>query len=264
VLGAGVATVALWTLPEWWGSGDPLRAMSRAQEPNPGAAAFADDPVRRILEDFEAMLVVPIEAGVAVALAALVLRRDRALALLVAAGAAWLAIVAIETADGGFSGNQRYLIPPAALAIVAAGAGAGWLLARLRAPAVVAALALVAVFVVASTSHLDSALDTIEYLSELNGRLEGLVDRAGGAAALRDCGRPYTGPFLVPAVAWHLGVHTEWVALDPQRPAVVFRVRTVKRSRPVPTLRDLSPPLRTLAIAPGWRIVAACDPAGTR
>ena len=35
---------SLWFLPEWWGSGDPLRAGSRANAPNPGSAAFADIP----------------------------------------------------------------------------------------------------------------------------------------------------------------------------------------------------------------------------
>lgn len=264
VVGAGIATVALWTLPEWWGSGDPLRAMSRAQEPNPGAATFDENPVRRILEDFEALLVVPVELGVLAALVVAVVRRDRVLAAVVLVAAAWVAIVAVETADGGFSGNQRYLIPPAALAIVAGGAGAGRLLSRARVPAVLAAVALVGLFGGLSTSRLGTTLDALEYQGDLLGELEGLVERAGGAEALKACGRPYTGPFLVPAVAWHLGVHTEHVALEPRRPAVVFRVRTIARSRPVPTLRGLEPPVRTAALAPGWRVVTACDPAGTR
>lgn len=259
VVGAGVATVALWTLPEWWGSGDPLRAMTRAQDPNPGAATFAEDPARRILEDFEALLVVPVEVGLLLALAVLVIRRDRALAGVVAVAAAWLAIVVVLTADGGFSGNQRYLIPPAALAVVAAGAGAGWALARVRVPAVVAAVVLTGLFAGLSASRLEESLEAVRYQGELLGELEGLVDRAGGAAALRDCGRPYTGPFLVPAVAWHLGVHTERVALDPRPPAVVFRVRTIERSRPVPTLRGLDgAAASTLSEAPGWRVVGAC------
>ena len=35
---------ALWFLPEWWGSGDPFRAGARANNPNPGSAAFAEHP----------------------------------------------------------------------------------------------------------------------------------------------------------------------------------------------------------------------------
>ncbi len=269
VVGAGVATVALWTLPEWWGSGDPLRAMSRAQDPNPGAAAFADDPVRRILSDAEAMLVVPVEAAL---VAALVLvgwgwrRRGgggpgRALAGVLALAVAWLAIVAVMTADGGFSGNQRYLVTPVALGIVAAGAGAGALLRRARVPATVAAVVLTALFAVASTSQLGRSVDAVRYQADLLADLGTVVEQAGGKEAVRACGRPYTGPFLVPAVAWHLGVHTEHVALRPRRPAVVFRVRTDAGARPVPSLRGLADggaPPRTLATAPGWRIVAAC------
>ena len=45
VLGALVP--ALWFLPEWWGSGEPFRAGARANNPNPGSAAFADHPAAR-------------------------------------------------------------------------------------------------------------------------------------------------------------------------------------------------------------------------
>ncbi|HYF27308.1 MAG TPA: hypothetical protein VD931_16300 [Baekduia sp.] len=277
VVGAGAATVALWTLPELWGSGDPLRAMSRAQDPNPGAAAFADDPVGRILSDTEALLVVPVELGLLAALVACVVRRDRRLAAVLALGAAWLAIVTVMTADGGFSGNQRYLIPPAALAVVAAGAGAGWALGRLRAPAVAAAAVLAAAAVAATASGLEETLDRVDYQARLHEQLEDVVGRAGGADAILRCGRPFTGPFLVPAVAWQLEVHTTYVGLEPQRPAVVFRVRTERGRGAVPSLRPLDattarttgpgplvrargpgPVVRTLAVARDWRIVGAC------
>ncbi len=46
---AGFAAIpVLWFLPEWWGSGDPLRAMHRAQNPRSNSPAFADDPVRAV------------------------------------------------------------------------------------------------------------------------------------------------------------------------------------------------------------------------
>jgi hypothetical protein len=35
VLGCGRAHLALWFLPEWWGSGDPSRAAARARDPTP-------------------------------------------------------------------------------------------------------------------------------------------------------------------------------------------------------------------------------------
>ena len=82
--------------------------------------------------------------------------------------------------------------------------------------------------------------------------------RGGGAEALKRCGDPYTGPFLVPVVAWNLRMHTKDVHLAPVRPAVVFRVKTTGHSGAVPSLRDVGDD-RTLATSAKWRIVAACD-----
>ena len=48
VLGAGVAVLALWLLPEWWGSGDLLRAAHRAKNVNPGAPTYADNPAEAV------------------------------------------------------------------------------------------------------------------------------------------------------------------------------------------------------------------------
>jgi hypothetical protein len=54
---------------------------------------------------------------------------------------------------------------------------------------------------------------------------------------------------------------TQVTSLDPPvRPAVVFRARSVPRSRPSPSIRTLGDPsdVRTLSIAPNWRIVGVC------
>src|SRR3954464_7940656 len=50
------ALPGLWLLPEWWGSGDLLRAAHRAQNPRGNSPAFAEDPVRAVLEQFHLML----------------------------------------------------------------------------------------------------------------------------------------------------------------------------------------------------------------
>ena len=42
----------LWFGPELWGSGEPLRASSRANNPNPGSAAFADHPGLEVAKRF--------------------------------------------------------------------------------------------------------------------------------------------------------------------------------------------------------------------
>jgi hypothetical protein len=267
VVGVGVGVLALWLLPEAWGSGDLLRAAHRAKDVNPGAPTYADNPALEVLRDAGAMLTGVMLAGLALAAGLLAVRRDRALAVLSVAAIAWLGLVAYMTQDG-FSGNQRYLITPVALLIVLAGVGAGWAVTRVagrlvRAPVAAVALAAAAVgaaFVVPSLGRLEPTLHSLEYQAKLVDELPDVVRAAGGADALRRCGTPYTGPFLVPAVAWNLRVHTSDVRLDTGTPAVVLRERTTSRSRPVPTLRGLDgvAGVRTAAVGENWRIVTAC------
>jgi hypothetical protein len=286
VLLAFAALPALWLLPEWWGSGDLLRAAHRAQNPLGNSPAFAKDPVRAVLDQFERMLPQPLWLGriahpVQLGLAALggaavvrVLRRDVArhdflvVAALLAGALLWVLEVALMTSDG-FSGNVRYLIMPAALVCLAAGIGAGWAVravlgARLSAslPLGLALGALIVfAFVWPARDFLRADHDSIVYQARLADRVPALVARAGGAARLRACGDIYTGPFQVPLVAWNLGMHTTLVqSTTPIRPAVVFRAKSTPPERPGPSLRSLGDPsdFRTLATAPHWRIVAVC------
>jgi hypothetical protein len=271
VIGAGALVVALWLLPEWWGSGDLLRAMHRAKDVNPGAPTYADNPAVETLRHAGAMLTAPLLVGLACSAVLLMVRRSRVMAVLVAMGIAWLGLVAYMTQDG-FSGNQRYLIAPVALFIVLGGAGAGWaaglVLERVRAGASqpgavrvllvgLAAAGAALLFAFPSFERFAPTMHSLEYQANLADELPGLVRDAGGAEALKRCGDPYTGPFLVPLVAWNLRMHTTDVRLAPARPAVVFRVRTTSRSRGVPTLRDVGDDT-TVATSEKWRIVTAC------
>jgi MFS family permease len=273
VLGAGAGVVALWLLPELWGSGDLLRAAHRAKDVNPGAPTYADNPAREVLRDAGGMLTGPLSAGLLAAGVMLMVRRDRAVAFMVALAIAWLGLVAYMTSDG-FSGNQRYLIAPVALLVVLGGAGAGWALERVLAllrrtipgvvprhvgHAVVLAVAAAVAFGFAAPSfqRFGPTMDGLAYQADLADELPGLVAEAGGAAALRRCGDAYTGPFLVPVVAWNLGVHTNQVQLDPRAPAVVFRVKTTAGRPSVPSLAGVGAG-HTLATGSGWRIVGVC------
>jgi hypothetical protein len=267
ILGAGAGVVALWLLPEWWGSGDLLRAAHRAKDVNPGAPTYAANPAREVLNDAGDMLTGPLMVGLIAAGIMVMVRRDKAIAFLIALSIAWLGLVAYMTQDG-FSGNQRYLIAPVSLLIVMGGAGAGWAiqhaLARLgrRGQAGVVVLAVAAVagvgFMVPSFQRLSPTFVGLKYQADLTNSLPDLVAEAGGADALKACGTAYTGPFLVPVVAWNLRVHANQVALRPVKPAVVFRVKTTNFSRGgVPTLRDVGAG-KTLATSDKWRIVAAC------
>jgi hypothetical protein len=75
--------------------------------------------------------------------------------------------------------------------------------------------------------------------------------------AVLDCGRPTTGPFQRPLVAWTLGVHARDVAfeLDPGAPGLVFRTRT----RPVPddSLRAGGPRYLRITALGHWDVFAA-------
>src|SRR3954453_8159235 len=126
------ALPVLWLLPELWGSGDLLRAAHRAQNPRGNSPAFAENPIRAVLDQFATMLTPVVGIGLAALVLAVLWRRwpgRRELAIvgaLVAGALLWVLEVALMTSDG-FSGNIRYLVMPAAVACLVAGAGVGWL-----------------------------------------------------------------------------------------------------------------------------------------
>jgi hypothetical protein len=247
VLGALVP--ALWFLPEWWGSGDPLRAGSRANNPNPGSAAFAQDPFLELLRRFRKVVIAPVKAGVVIATvwAAYMWLRSRreGLTLFVAAfGIAWFVLVAGMT-QAGFAGNQRYLILSTVVVSVLGGVGAarvlqglGWLGERaFGSPRAGARTALVAFFValVGSTPFIvEKANNTgrvaggLDHEAELWHDLKVLLKRNGGKNDLLACGGVFSGPFQTQMVAYELGIHgiqIGWRNTPP--PGVVFRTRTV-------------------------------------
>jgi hypothetical protein len=259
----------LWFGPELWGSGNLNRASDRAQQPNANSPAFAEHPALEVLGNAAAMVTVPVGIAFGLLVAGVVLRRPaaaanaRILAALAGIAVAWLAIVALMTSNG-FSGNQRYLVMPVTLAVVVACVGAGWAVRELRglrgrpllAVAAVAALAFTAPYWGGAVG----VFDRLGYQAQLLDDLERSVADAGGAEAIRGCGTPSTGAFLVTTVAWQLGLHAELVELVPERPGVVFRVSTVPGSNPVPPLGPLGAgPLATLATNGNWRLLGACS-----
>ena len=267
----GLATLpVLWLGPEFWGSGNAFRASDRAQNPNADSAAFADDPAVEVVKDAIDMTPTVAVVGAAVAAVLLLARRapsadaQRAGIGIAALAASWIALVAVMTVRG-FSGNQRYLMVPSALIIVLGAVGVVWLAGELlrrrgRRSVVAGAVAAVALAAALAGPDADALPDTfrgIEYQVELVDDLETIVADAGGKDALNRCGHAYTGPFLVPQVAWRLGLHINDVDLRPEPPAVVFHVKTVKRVRwYTPGLRAGAP--HVLARRGGWILSAEC------
>jgi len=229
VLGCGALTVVAWLVPEYLGSGDFMRAASRAREPNPDSAAFADFPFWETFRRSASVLMVPLLLGAAIALARAWRARDRVRLILGGVAAALMVAVAAMT-QAGFAGNLRYVALPAALVCVLA--GAGWVelvrdsarrVGRARGAAVAVVLAAAAApFVVADVDKLRVDLDVVRAESELYDRLPPIVAKAGGAAALLRCGPVYAPPFEVQAVAWAMHVHSSQVGIFANPPGTVL------------------------------------------
>lgn len=238
---AGLAILPpAWLLPEKWGSGDFWRASTRAQNPDPGAASLTAQPWRTVLSNFVHMLPLMlwfVLGAAAVVAAYLALRPSRARGArsspaaddgaasapasprtpladpwpvvlgLVVLGLAWLALVVVMT-ERGYSGNERYLIQPAALLVVAAGATAALVLRGLprQGGRAVVGLVLTGVGVVAVT-QIPEEVRRVVHEGRLVHELPVAIEAAGGVDRLKACGAVSTLNLMVPQVAWALDAH---------------------------------------------------------
>lgn len=278
-IAGGMAVLpVLWLAPEYWGSGNAFRASDRAQNPRSNSPAFADNPALEVVKDAIGLgpalamafaVVAFVLAGVATARrsAALADRRSAITVLVLGIlAAAWIALVAVMTVRG-FSGNSRYLIVPAALLIVLGAVGAAWALRavapRLSTPlAVVATVVAGALFVAPDADRFVPTMRHLAYQDQLYDDLVVLIDDAGGPTYLRECGRVFTGPFLVPAVAWRLNLHGYEVDIHPrgESPAVIFHVRNTASGWVAPPYPRARPNL--LGRRGHWALTADCEARG--
>ena len=264
LLAAALAVLvpALWFLPELWGSGDPLRASSRARTPDLGTAAFADRPALQVTEAAFGLLPLLVLVGAAIALAVVGFRRSRLNDVTLALGlgaVGWIAIVALMT-EAGYAGNPRYAILAAGLACVLAGVAVAFavrLAAGRAGPLAGAAAAIVLVgggLVLAGDElhAIDRTLVENRSQARLADELPTALAAAGGREALLACGTPYTGKYRVPLLAWHLGVHIRDVTVVPELPAVLYYAHGS------PPLGSSRLPFTTLAQEGPWTIMGAC------
>jgi hypothetical protein len=270
LLASGVVVLALWFLPELWGSGNLLRSAERANDPLMSSVARADRPAFEALKAGTSLLSAPLYALAAVALcaAAVAFRRRRSQDAVLAIGglaAGWTGLIMLMT-EAGYSGNPRYLMLGAALTAVLAGVGVARLARAGRPAGIAAAVAAVVLAVTWSGRELAPGLGAVRSESAATRQLEELVARLGGRVAVLDCGRPTAGRFQRPILAWTLGVHARDVAfeLDPGAPGLVLRTRTQRV--PDPILPDTEPHYLRIAELGYWDVyVARCtgdrDPA---
>ena len=293
-IAAAMAILPLaWLLPEKWGSGDYWRAATRAQNPDPGAVSLTARPWLTLLRNFTEMI--PLSAWVVLVstalLAVVVAVRARrggaagrpdalslsadarttrpdplvAVAWIAGFGIAWFLLVLVMT-ERGFSGNERYLIQPVALIVVAIASAAGLVLRELPRPVTAVALAAFAVLVaVTAISELPKQVRRVTYEAHLVDELPRAIAAAGGAARLRACAPVRTLNLMVPQVAWQLRTHasdvTAVVKGTPQpREAVLFRLRLTEGDSLRPSLGAIGPRARVLARTAHWQIEATCRP----
>jgi hypothetical protein len=262
VLACGAATVALWLGPEWWGSGNPLRASDRARQPNPDSAAFATHPFLEVFRRSWYVLTAPVLVGAVIGF----LASPRGLRLAFAAGAAILMVMVGAMTQAGYAGNLRYVALPAAL--VCALAGAGWVdlvrgagrrwgtLAAVGAAVLVAAASAPFVAEELRTFRTDLRLTRDE--ASLNGDLDRAVAAAGGPARVRRCGSVYTGRFDTMPLAWRLRVGVDEVEIFPLGPGTVFAARRFSLTRPRPSALSLDPRYPRVAVTARWIVRARC------
>jgi hypothetical protein len=265
VASLGVATIALWFLPEYWGSGNFMRAADRAQQPNPNSPAFAKHPFVRVIQDTWPLVITPVKAAAAFALvlAAIDWIRNRRQAAVLAVGLlgfSWIVLIALMT-QAGFSGNPRYIILGTSLLAVCGGVGfgrvvqfAGAAVQRAFGPtrprlALAAGLLAFAVLSLATVhwaaprfknfGKLDKAL---RYQAELRFDLRDALAKAGGADAFKACGKATAGKFSVPLAAWYLHEHTLDVGLAPAPQGVIIAARTTNKRSLKPQPEQPYPP----------------------
>jgi len=165
------------------------------------------------------------------------------LAILVG-GLAWFCLVAGMT-EGGYAGNQRYLIVSTGAAAVLGGVGGARVLqgvgalvqrftgswrkgAAAAAAFFVFAFAVSFPFVVEKANNSERVSGGLDHEAALWKDLKTLIGREGGRERLLSCGGVFSGPFQTQMVAWELHIHgiqVGWRSTTP--PGVAFRTRTV-------------------------------------
>jgi hypothetical protein len=266
ILALGLSLPVLWFVPDLLASGDLLRSFGRAQVPNPGAPALAERPALASISRATAVPLPPLLLG-ALALGVRAVRApaDRPALVPGAAGTAWIAIVAAMS-EAGFSGEERYALPGAALIGVSGAVGLERIVRALgsRTPGrrvgllgALAPLLICLAFALPRLGELAAESRQLAHGAALATDLPRAVEAAGGAEALLRCGRPHTGRYRGPVVAWHLGVHKARVGFAPAAPGVVLRSPLRSGARPSP---DVPRGFRLAAVHGLWQVWTACPP----
>lgn len=270
----------LWFGGDWWGSGELFTGGERARGGERASLAVDRLLARPLLAVRQAadLVIEPVWPLAAATVAAAQRAGERAPVVLGAAALGWLGVVVV-LAMVGFAGAPRFMLPAAALLCVLAGIGAGRLMAavgrlavlrtprrtlsslpvgRLTSATAAAALALVALPVALPRAALVAPrFEGVQIRAAMQDDLVLAVNRAGGGARLRGCGRLGSRVFAT-TLAWELEVPIEAIPRRLRPPGVALVRDREKRAASEPPRGDA----RVMARAPGWSVVGVGPPCG--
>jgi hypothetical protein len=257
-LGSALGVLAvLWFGPDVIGAGGALGASEAALGPGSAVAASnADVPGLQVLIDFARMVTWPVLLAALVAAAI----GDRVVQFLALSATAWVLLVAVMT-QAGYTGNPRYNVPAAAICCVLAGVGVVLFCRRLGAGPALSLRPLIAFAVIAGAfliaqDKLDHQLDELGRRADRREQLNEIVDRAGGAAAVRACGAVRTIQEMKAPLAWRLDIGLPHMTDTPKPPGTVWRVSPGYFGEPPGP--DIPADYQDVATVGGWQLAAAC------
>jgi hypothetical protein len=274
LIAAGAALVPLlWFGGDWIGSGRLSHGSDVALRPIPGTPGAGPHPIGGVLSEAWTVLPPPARVVVPAAIALTLVdgwrsRRDLRApgvvkAALAAGALAWIAVVALM-AKRGYPGESRFLFPAAGMLAVLVGdaiARAGALVPRslprpLQRVAPLAALLLLALLVVPDAGQLRVQAASVDRIADQDTALQAAVHEIGGARDVFECGRPATGWWAVPALAYDLGVRARVVNDRPvgRRP-VVFKLDRGTSGLRAPLPRRH---MRVVDRVSDWEVVDRC------
>jgi hypothetical protein len=260
----GTCMLALWILPDWAGSGDPLHTFHAASASDePVALQAAHSPGLELIRGTAAILPAPVWAFALIAVVFAVRRRERTALTVVAVAAAW-ALPTIAGTAAGYPAVPRYMAAPAALACVLAGIGAVVVARRLsdrRARLALAAL-LVAASVPFAVPRVVGLGDQATAAEQRADDLASLFQAADRAQARVTVARLH--PAVEPGaygngLAWKLHLQlTQVTGRLSQRVRIAF----VQGGSAAARLRARGASVTQVAAAGPWRVLLIRRPAG--
>jgi hypothetical protein len=241
VLAAAIVPPVIWLALVWAGSGNPFAqwiSINATAGPVRGLlpVAAAHGPAVEVLVRLAEAIVLPALVLAAVAVVDAVRHRRMQVAWIAAVAIAWILLVAVM-AQAGYPGSRRYLLGPASLLAVLAGAGLALVVASVRGAAARIALgaALGGVILLAAFPTIRESARLVGVARAQDRTLSGLrhaIALAGGRRSVLAAGRPAVNPWMQTALAWELharlaDVQATWgshaAAPNWYPPAVVFR-----------------------------------------